>query len=311
MKKRLIFIVGPTATGKTEIACALAKPLHAEIISCDAMQVYKEFSLLTAKPTAKLLKAVQHHLVGIISIQKEFDVFTFRTQVLRAISLIEKKKKIPVIVGGSGLYMSILLDGIFEEKQRGRNLGIRKKIEDEIAEKGQEALYEKLKTVDPASALKIHVHDTRRIIRALEVFEVYGKPISALHRERKGLYNSHEVSIFALSMKREDLYARINKRVDSIFQEGVVDEVKKIKSKKIGQTASGIIGLKEIQAFLTGALSEKEAKELIKRNTRRYAKRQLTWFRKDKRLQWVDVKPQEEAWHIAAKILKLMGEQHV
>ncbi|MCX5681106.1 MAG: tRNA (adenosine(37)-N6)-dimethylallyltransferase MiaA [Candidatus Omnitrophica bacterium] len=188
LKKELIFIVGPTAVGKTDIALALAKILKTEIISCDAMQVYKEFSVLTAKPSAKVLASIKHHLVNTISAKDNFDVFTFRTKVLEAISSIEKRKKIPLIVGGSGLYMSVLLDGIFEEKQSGRNLKIRENIEREIKEKGQEAVYQRLSEVDPKAAAKIHIHDTRRIVRALEVFEAYGKPISELHRKREGLF---------------------------------------------------------------------------------------------------------------------------
>jgi len=311
MKKKLFFIVGPTAIGKTEIACALAKTLSAEIISCDAMQVYKEVSLLTAKPAAAILKKIKHHLINTISVKKDFDVFTFRTQVLRAIAVIEKKKKLPLVVGGSGLYMSILLDGIFEEEQRGRNLEMRKKIEDQLKEEGQEAMYERLKEVDPRSAAKIHPHDMRRIVRALEVFEVYKKPISELHPKREGLWDSHDVNVFALNMNREDLYTRINRRVDQMFDAGVVQEVKKIRSKAISQTASGIIGLKEIQMFLAGMLTQDQAKELIKRNTRHYAKRQLTWFHKDKRLQWVDIDPGEDLSAIVKRILKLIGEKHV
>ncbi|MFA6378260.1 MAG: tRNA (adenosine(37)-N6)-dimethylallyltransferase MiaA [Candidatus Omnitrophota bacterium] len=311
MKPKLIFIVGPTAVGKTDIAFILAKILKTEIVSCDAMQVYKEFSLLTARPSSKILKAIKHHLVGVVSVKENCDVFSFRKRVLSIIAGMERKKKIPLIVGGSGLYMSILLDGIFKEEQGGRHLAIRKKIEEEISRLGAEVVYERLKAVDPLSAAKIHVHDTRRMIRALEVFEIYGKPISELHRERQGLWESHDVKVFALSMKREDLYARINHRVDTIFDQGVVQEVKKIQNKEISQTASGIIGLKEIQLFLDGVLTQEQVKEEIKKNTRHYAKRQLTWFRKDKRLTWIDRGPSEDSREIAERILKYTGEEHV
>ena len=310
MRKKLIFIVGPTAAGKTDIAVALAKIFKTEIISCDAMQVYKEISILTAKPSAQTLKKIKHHLVGDVSVEENFDVFTFRKKVLEAIAEIEKKKKIPLIVGGSGLYMSILLDGIFEEENQGRNLKVRKKIEQEIKDKGREAVYQRLKEVDPASAAKIHINDTRRIVRALEVFEVYGKPMSALRPKREGLFGKYDVSVFVVSMKRDDLYARINARVDKMFEAGAVEEVKRLKRKKISQTAAGIIGLKEIRMFLDDKVSEDEAKELIKKNTRHYAKRQLTWFRKDKRLTWVEVMPSERPAQIAKRVLKLEAENN-
>lgn len=305
MKKKLIFIVGPTASGKTDIALALAKNLKTEIISCDAMQVYKEVSILTAKPSALALKKIKHHLIGEVSVQRNFDVFTFRKKALRAISLIEKSKKIPVIVGGSGLYMSILLDGIFEEKNQGRNLKVRKKIEKEIADKGREVVYQKLKKIDPVSAAKIHFNDTRRLVRALEVFEVYGKPMSELRPKREGLWDQYDVSAFVLSLDRDDLYRRINARVDQMFAAGAVVEVKRFKKMKISQAASGIIGLKEIRLLLDGKISENEAKELIKKNTRHYAKRQLTWFRKDKRLTWIEITPEAHPRQIVKKILEL------
>lgn len=311
MKKKIFFIVGPTAIGKTEIACALAQKIDAEIISCDAMQVYKEISLLNAKPDPAILKKVKHHLISAISVTEDFDVFTFRKKVLRAIGAIEKKKKVPLIVGGSGLYMAILLDGIFEEEHRGRNLRTRKKIEQEIKKNGLMASYERLKKADPRSAEKIHPHDMRRIVRALEVFDVYGKPISALHPKRKGLWNSHDVMIFALTMERPSLYARINDRVEQMFAHDVVGEVKKAGRKKISQTASGIIGLKEIQMLLKGKLDQETAKDLIKRNSRHYAKRQLTWFRKDKRLKWVQIEEKGDLSLAVKNILKQIGASHV
>jgi len=304
MRKKLIFIVGPTASGKTDIAVLLAKQLRAEIISCDAMQVYKEISLLTAKPSSSTLKAVKHHLVNTVSIQDDFDVFTFRKKALAAIARVESRKKIPLVVGGSGLYMSILLDGIFEETSGGRNLAVRQRIEEEIKAQGAEVVYARLKQVDPVSAAKIHFHDTRRMVRALEVYEVHGKPISALHPKRQGLWETHDVVVFAISFERDILYTRINARVEKMFENGVVAEVKKVLKKSISQTAQGIIGLKEIQMLLKGELAESRAREIIQQNTRRYAKRQLTWFRKDKRLTWIMAEAQDSASVLAQKILQ-------
>lgn len=308
MKKKLIFIVGPTASGKTDIALALAKKLKTEIISCDAMQVYKEASILTAKPSPQDLKKIKHHLVNALSVKDNFDVFTFRQKALRAIASIEKKNKIPLIVGGSGLYMSVLLDGIFEEKNMGRNLRARKKIEHEIARKGRESVYAYLKEVDPASAAKIHINDTRRIVRALEVFEVYGKPISEFHPKREGLFEKYDVRGFVISLDRGELYNRINTRVDKMFKHGAVAEAKRLLRKKISQTAGGIIGLKEIKAVLDKKMIMDEAKELMKKNTRHYAKRQLTWFRKDKRLKWIEVDTCDKPAKTAQRISKLIKE---
>lgn len=306
-----MFIVGPTATGKTDVAAALAQDLKAEIVSCDAMQVYKELSLLTAKPSPGVLKTARHHLVGIVSVKENWDVVSFRKKALRAIAAIERKNKLPLVVGGSGLYMAILLDGIFEEKDKGRSLAVRARIKSEAERLGPEALHERLKNVDPVSAAGIHAHDARRIIRALEVFETHGTPISALKEKRQGLWDSHDVKIFALSMDRSELYARINARVDRIFEQGVEKEVKAIAKTKIGQTASGVIGLKEIQMRLEGKLALESARELIKRHTRRYAKRQLTWFRKDKRIHWITISPGEGPSSVAKRILKQIGAEHV
>lgn len=304
MKKKLIFIVGPTASGKTDIALILARQLKAEIISCDAMQVYKEVSILTAKPSGEALKSVKHHLINTVSVRRDFDVAAFRKKTLAAIASVERRGKIPLIVGGSGLYMSILLDGIFEDQGTHRDLAVRERIEKDIKTQGVEAVYARLQEVDPVSAAKIHLHDIRRIVRALEVYTTHGKPISALHQDRCGLWQTHDVDIFAISFARGILYERINARVLDMFRQGVIDEVQKVLKKSVSQTASGIIGLKEIQSFLQGRMTQEQTVEMIQRNTRRYAKRQLTWFRKDTRLTWIEADFHETAESVAKKILR-------
>ncbi len=305
-KKKLFFIVGPTAIGKTEIAFWLAKKFKTEIISCDAMQVYKEISILSGKPPQKFLKSIKHHLIDVISINKNFDVFIFRKMVLSAIKAIERKNKIPIIVGGSGLYMSILLDGIFEGGQQAKNLDVRKRIEQRIKENGKEAVYEYLKKVDPTSASKIHINDTKRVVRCLEVFETYGKPISAFHQKREGLWSKYDISIFMLDRVREDLYRRIDTRVDQMINAGALKEIKGIRRKKMSQTARSIIGVKEFLAFLNGDYDLEKTKYFIKRNTRHFAKRQLTWFRKDKRLTWITVDKEATTKEIGSKILDFL-----
>lgn len=299
---KIIFIVGPTAVGKTEAACLLAQDLKTDIISCDAMQVYKEISILTAKPSRSILKKIKHHMVDIISIKDDFNVSFFYQRTQKIIACLCRKGKIPVVVGGSGLYMTILLDGIFEDNA-GDRLSTRKKIQGLIKEKGFCWAYEKVKEVDPIAAQKIHPNDSRRIIRTLEVFETYGKPISQMHLDRHGLWGKYDIRIFALSSPREMLYERINQRVEEMFRLGAIDEVRRLLSKKMSRTALGIIGVKEIMEFLDGKITDYQAKELIKRNTRRFAKRQMTWFRKDHRLQWLEVASERQLLEAVQKII--------
>jgi len=304
-KKKIVFIVGPTAVGKTEVGCILAQKLKTEVISCDAMQVYKEISILSGKASKEALKKVKHHLIDTISVKDEFDVFQFYQNTLKVIEKILKKEMAPIIVGGSGLYMSILLDGIFEEKVA-PDIALRKKIEDMIQAKGRDWAFEKVKKIDPKMAAKIHPNDLRRMVRILEVYEIYKKPISDLHEKRQGLWGKYDVQIFALTRNREELYENINKRVDQMFQEGAVDEIKNLRQRKLSRTAQGIIGVKEIQALLKGQELEEQTKEIIKRNTRHFAKRQMTWFRKDKRLTWIEIKDKDTAKQVARKVFAMI-----
>ncbi|MDP8266631.1 MAG: tRNA (adenosine(37)-N6)-dimethylallyltransferase MiaA [Candidatus Aceula meridiana] len=297
-KNKIVFIVGPTAVGKTEVGCLLAQKLKTEVVSCDAMQVYKEISILSGKASQEVLKKIKHHLINAISIKEDFDVFNFYQKTLRVINGFFKKGMTPVIVGGSGLYMSILLDGIFQEKSE-RDIALRKKIEKTIQEKGKSWAFEKVKKIDPKMVVKIHPNDVRRMVRVLEIYEIYKKPISDLHEKRQGLWGQHDVRVFALTRNREELYDSINRRVDQMFQEGAVQEIERLGRKKLSRTAQGIIGVKEIQAFLKGQETEEQTKYLIKRNTRRFAKRQMTWFRKDKRLTWIEIKTKDTAKKVA------------
>ncbi len=302
-QNKIIFIVGPTAVGKTDVACYLARKLNAEIVSCDAMQVYKEVSILTGKPSLRMLSETKHHLIDVVSISRNFDVVTFRKKALMAISSIHKKKKTAIVVGGSGLYMSVLLDGIFEEEHQERNLEIRRKIQADIKREGKEEVFKYLKRIDPLSASKIHINDTRRTIRAIEVYEVYGKPISMLQPNRQGLWNQCDIDIFALDRKRDELYEIINKRVDKMFRAGAAKEIRNIQNKRISRTAKGIIGLKEVRSYIDGDVSLIETKQCIQKNTRNFAKRQLTWFRRDKRINWISVDENSTVKNIGKIIL--------
>jgi tRNA dimethylallyltransferase len=294
MLPRIIFLVGPTAAGKTELAVKIAKQLNAEIISCDSMQIYKGMEILSSHPSRSELKKVRHHLLAVVSPDKEFNVSKYRSLALKKIKEIIKKGKLPLLVGGSGLYMSVVIDGIFKVKAEDKKF--REKIYREAARLGSNYIHEKLRKVDPRSAAKIHPNDTKRIVRALEVFEVTGKPISELQATRKGLLDKYEIKIFGLDLAREKLDLRINERVDKMFRRGLVKEVRKLLQSKLSRTSRYAIGINEVKGYLDGCCSLEETKELIKKNTRHYARRQLTWFRKDKRIKWLKQTDLEKVW---------------
>ena len=302
MKPQVLFLVGPTAVGKTGVSLLLAKKLNAQIISCDSMQVYKGMDILTSKPGLKVRENIRHHLIDVVSPEKEFNVSQYRRLAINKIDQITKKGKLPLFVGGTGLYMSIVVDGIFEAKTEDPNA--RKKLFEDAQKHGSLSLFERLKNVDAAAANKIHPNDTKRIVRALEVYEVTGFPISQLQKNRKGLADTHEVKIFCLYMPREELNKKIDERVEKMFKEGLVQEVKKLLRKKLSRTAGFAIGIQEIKGHLEGSYDLATAKELMKRNTRSYAKRQMTWFRKDKRIDWVEIGPQESAVSAVKKIME-------
>jgi tRNA dimethylallyltransferase len=283
----ITFIVGPTATGKTKTAFELAKQTGADIISADSMLVYKEPRIITSKPDPSMLKEIRHHFIDIISVAETYDVFTYFTEVMVLTERLFIEKKPLIVCGGTGLYSRVLLDGIFKGPSRDEPL--RAELALHAQAHGLAHLYEKLKTVDPEAAAKISPQDARRIIRALEVYYCAGVPLSKKQKERRGLWGNYPVTVFGLRMEREKLYERINARVDEMGDEGAVDEVRKLLDKDLSITAAKIIGIKEIKGYLDGEYSRERALELMKKNTRNFAKRQLTWFRKDTRINWIDV----------------------
>ena len=302
MNKKIIFIAGPTAVGKTETAIYLAQKLNAEIISCDSMQVYKGMDIITSKPPDLLRKNVGHHLIDIIPPAKEYNVSKYRRQALKKIKEVIKRGRTPVLAGGTGLYMSILIDGIFKAKSQSQS--IRNRLYKQAGQLGSGYLYEKLKNVDPEAALKIHPNDTKRIVRALEVFENTGKPISFLQKQRKGLNQEYDVKIFCLNMPAEKLYKRIDARVEKMFANGLVSEVKRLLKSGLSKTASYAIGIRELKGYFDGLYDLEEARRLMKRNTRLYAKRQLTWFRKNKRIHWINISDKEKPKSVAKRIFE-------
>ncbi len=300
--KKIVFLVGPTAVGKSAAAIALARKLGAEIISCDSMQVYKGMDIITSKPAAALRKKIKHHLLGTVSPTQEYDVSRYRLEALKKMEGIIKKGRVPLFCGGTGLYVSILLHGIFKDKPGSAKA--RKELYRRLKKYGKSYLYKRLKHVDPQAAKKIHPNDVRRIIRALEVFEATGKPISGLQKQREGLDKYYKVKVFCLNMKRDALYKRIDGRVDNMFKAGLLKEVNRLLKKKLSRTSSYAIGLQELKDYLEGRSSLEEAASLMKRNTRRYAKRQLTWFRKDKSIQWINVRDKDTPAQIAERLWK-------
>ena len=301
-KKKIIFIVGPTAVGKTEAAFHLASKINSEILSCDSMQVYKGMDIITSKPPKALRKKVRHHLIDIISPTKEYNVSKYRKETLAKMGELLKKGKAPIFVGGTGLYMSILIDGLF--KEGAKNKSIRLRLYKELEALGSRALYKRLKKIDPQAALKIHPNDAKRIIRALEVFMASGTPISKLQKQRKGLSDKYGVKIFCLNIERDKLYRKIDERVDRMFRKGLVGEVKKLLKLKLSKTASCAIGIRELKGYFDGLYALEEARRLIKRNTRKFAKKQPTLLKKDKRIKWLEVGEKENSAAIAKRIWK-------
>jgi tRNA dimethylallyltransferase len=302
MKKTIVCLIGPTAAGKTEVALRLAKVINAEIISCDSMQVYKGIDIATSKPTKKQRKSVFHHLIDIINPSQEYNAARFRVSVLKIIANIHKRGKLPLIVGGCGLYLRALLDGLFLGP--GQNLGQRRKFSQQAKRYGIVYLYKRLKDLDPQASRDIHPHDLRRIIRALEVYESTGKPISRLKKKTSGIRDKYDLHLFGLQRPRNKLYSRIEKRVDKMFRRGLVGEIKKLSKRKLSKTATSLLGYKEISGFLKGKYSCNEARDLLKKNTRRYAKRQISWFKREKDVKWIEIEPQDAAETVAEKILQ-------
>ena len=302
VKKKIIFLLGPTGIGKSAVAIGLAKKINAEIISCDSMQVYRCMDILTSVVTSAQRKKVKHHLLSMINPEQEYNVAEYRKAALLICDKIFKKGKIPLFVGGTGLYYSMIVDGLFPAVPQNRL--IRQKLEKQLKLKGNKYLYRRLVKVDKVAAAKIHPHDVRRIIRALEVYLKTGICISQLQKNRIGLGKEYKVKIFGLNLKRQSLYARIDQRVEIMFKLGLINEVKRLLKHKLSRTAKCAIGIDELKGYFAGQYSLVEAKRLMQRNSRHYAKRQLTWFRKDKRIVWININKMESPARVALKIWK-------
>lgn len=285
-KDKVVFIVGPTGAGKSAFGVKLARKLGGEIISCDSMQVYEGMRIMSQQPADEELAAAPHHLIGVLSPAKEYSAARFMNKAKRLIKEIHRRGKIPILVGGSGLYAKALIDGLFPSPPKDEKF--RKRLYAYAKRHGKERLHERLEEIDPVYAAKVHPNDLKKVVRGLEVHHFTKRPVSEMREETKGISGLYDVLIFGMDVPRQRLYERINARVDVMFGQGLVDEVRRLSKKKVSMTASAALGYKEIKAYLKGECDLKRAKELLKRNTRRYAKRQLTWFRADKRIIWVN-----------------------
>ena len=285
-KKALIIILGPTCVGKSAAAIKIAKIFNGEIINCDSMQVYRGFDIGTDKIPLDQREAISHHLLDIISPSTQFTASDFVQFALEAIDNIHKKNKLPIITGGTGLYLKALLNGLFPEGKSDPN--IRKRLEAEAEEKGLESLNERLKTVDPQYAEKIGNNDKYRTIRALEVFEATNKSLSEHFAGTRSFVEDFHVMNIGLKIDRQFLYPKIEKRVDKMFAGGLVREVKSLLEKGVNEESPPFraLGYKYVLKHLKNEITLEEAVMLTKRDTRHYAKRQMTWFRKMEGIQW-------------------------
>jgi len=283
---KLAAIIGPTAVGKTNISIKVAQELNAEIISCDSMQIYQGMDIGTAKATVEEQNQVAHHLIDLIDIHTDFSVADYQKLAKEKIAEINGRGKIPILVGGTGLYyQSVVDDYLFYPMES--QTAVRNKWETIINHKGLDFAYEHLKKVDPEYAGKISVNDRKRIVRALEVFELSGKTFSEQQQKSGNTYN---LCVIGLELDRRELYRRIEIRVDQMINQGLIDEVQGFINEGCDLSCNGMqaLGYKQVYYYLKGFINKEEMINEIKKETRRYAKRQYTWFKKDKRIIWID-----------------------
>ena len=303
MTSKLLCLLGPTAVGKTEVAIQLAQRLDAEIISVDSRQIYRQMDIGTAKPTLEEQQAARHHLIDCIDISQPFSVADYQSLVDTAIADIQNRGKQVLLVGGAGLYFRAIVDGLFEGP--GADPALREQLEQEAAQHGVEVLHERLRACDPASADRIHPNNIVRVIRALEVYELTGTPMSELQQQWHPEKQRYPFIAFCLTMPRALIYHRIGQRVDIMLANGLVAEVESLLAAGYARDTVALqsFGYRELIAYLDGNCTYMEAITQLKQNTRRFAKRQLTWFRKDTRLEWLDRNStQDIVTHLLEKI---------
>lgn len=311
-KKPLIIITGPTAVGKTDISIRIAKKLDGEIISADSMQVYRHMDIGTAKIRPEEMQGVRHHLIDCLAPYEEFNIYLFKEMADRAVEDILSRGKMPIIVGGTGFYIQSVLKNVdFSEEEK--DTDYREKLRRIADEQGAEILHDMLSKVDPAAADKIHANNVKRVIRALEYYEQTGMKISEHNEAESEKESPFDYLYFVMNNDREVLYERIERRIDKMMEDGLVDEVKRLR--QMGCTKDMVsmkgLGYKEIFAYLDGEISLEEAVYILKRGTRHFAKRQLTWFKREKDVIWMnypDFHNKKES--IQDAMLKKIGEHY-
>ena len=305
----LIAVVGPTASGKTALGIEIARRLNGEVVSCDSMQIYKGMDIASAKPTTDEMMGIPHHMIGIAEMSESYSVARYVDEAEGVIADIYSRNKMPILVGGTGLYFSSLVDNItFSEEKDTSEL--RAKLTAEAAEIGNEAMLKRLHQIDPEYAQTLHPNNLKRVIRALEVY--YSSGVTMTEQQRRSRINPSEYDLTAIGIRfenRELLYERINRRVDIMLENGLLDEAKESMSDGLATSAQAI-GHKELIPFLKGECTLDQAVESLKRETRRYAKRQMTWFNRDERINWItaDEADIKKLLENSIKILEINGK---
>lgn len=311
-KKPLIILTGPTSVGKTALSIALAKAVNGEIISADSMQVYKQMNIGTAKITAEEMDGVPHYLIDELEPEEEFNVVRFQQLAKKYMQLIYDQNKIPILVGGTGFYIqAVLYDIDFTDNET--DTTYRNELEQLLEDKGGEYLYQLLKETDPESAEAIHPNNSKRVIRALEFARLTGDKISEHNKEQRSKESPYQFCYFVLNKDRAKLYETINYRVDMMLKNGLLEEVKRLAEKGYTRDLVSMQGLgyKELLAYLEGETTLEEAIEILKRDTRHFAKRQLTWFKREKDVVWVNKDELVTPEQLLEYLLKCLKEKEV
>ncbi len=312
MKQPLMILAGPTAVGKTALSIKLAKALGGEIVSADSMQVYRHMDIGSAKVMPEEMDGVPHHLIDVLEPWEDFNVTRFQTMAKEAVEGIYGRGRIPVIAGGTGFYIQALIYDIDFKKNEGSG-EIRKELEQLGNERGSEYLHGLLQKIDPESAALIHANNKKRVIRAIEYYRMTGQPISEHNRLEQEKASPYDVFYYVLDCARETLYTRINRRVDLMMEQGLVNEVCRLKEMgcKRGMTSMQGLGYKEILDYLDGRTSLEEAVCILKRDTRHFAKRQITWFKRERGVRWLSLESfGDDQGRILSHILKEFGQRN-
>ena len=303
----LIAVVGPTASGKTALAIALAKELGGEIVSADSMQIYRGMDIATAKPTPEEMAEVPHHLIGFWPPEKPFSVAQYALLAREKIDDILRRGRVPVLCGGTGLYIKAIVDHIQYEEETGGDAVLRERLRRQAQDEGNLAVWRQLQAMDPQTAERIHPNNLGRVIRAIEVMQVSGRSIREQEeRSRQAPCPYHVIQIGLRYRNRENLYERIGRRVDAMAEAGLPEEARAVRQQGLTATAAQAIGYKELYDWMDGTLPLEEALENLKRSTRRYAKRQLTWFGADARIRWIEPDAQQAGETVTEQAMRII-----